>query len=574
MCLQSVMFKLLASIEMELEATLDPDTEATEKDKSGWHETTVVVLNGLTSLLADYLDVLSNHSSFSKSWQTLLNHFRTLLNFEVLEINTAVFKALQKILSRGNLEGSGHINFDQKALDNAWALWSKLLPDVKADPSNKRFDNQHYLMAYVSVLPEIYRLIQANIDGERIRTMLSLLRDAIEQASAASYSADIEYLTSLQSQVLDSLKMIRTDIEGAPAAIIFLVAEIVALPFKPKPNGISDTQKPTYVALSKAAMKLLESVIISHASDEDIYMKGSMAASLAALGKPIGLKYAFPITTKSISPWQQATSSALAILNSVMPIITTPGLKDNQQIKKLWDSIVFIANGITKANCSEAPETANIKDDQEFDIVSFLSLRELITPALGSPTIPDRIRRMYTESLFTISLIHAPQPSEMPQPNQELLATLYQPRKGRTEDPPPSPRSKMSYVCFDTLISLVSLHDSSEARVKLAQAAAPYLILRAGLSLKGYIADQPLRGRMPQPLSQRKELVYILKALVKLRCEPDAIPDAPGVESEGKKHLHRLYPLFAKGVRAAAGDQEVLEWLGKALDEVGMEFGV
>lgn len=79
---------------------------------------------------------------------------------------------------------------------------------------------------------------------------------------------------------------------------------------------------------------------------------------------------------------------------------------------------------------------------------------------------------------------------------------------------------------------------------------------------------------MPQPLSQRKELIYILKSLVKLRCEPDAIPDTPGVESEGKKHLHRLYPLLAKAVRAAAMDQEVLEWVGKALDEVGMEFGV
>lgn len=79
---------------------------------------------------------------------------------------------------------------------------------------------------------------------------------------------------------------------------------------------------------------------------------------------------------------------------------------------------------------------------------------------------------------------------------------------------------------------------------------------------------------MPQPLSQRRELLYVLKALVQLRCEPDAIPDAPGVESEGKKHLHRLYPLVARAVRAAARDQEVLEWLGRALDEVGMEFGV
>jgi hypothetical protein len=77
---------------------------------------------------------------------------------------------------------------------------------------------------------------------------------------------------------------------------------------------------------------------------------------------------------------------------------------------------------------------------------------------------------------------------------------------------------------------------------------------------------------MPQPLSQRKELLYILKALVELECEIEAIPDTPGIEGAGKNHLYRLYPLLAKAVRAAARDQEVLEWLGKALDEVGKEI--
>jgi len=351
------------------------------------------------------------------------------------------------------------------------------------------------------------------------------------------------------------------------------VAEFVALAFVRKESSGSEAQRPTYVALSKASMTLLEKLIVSHSSDHDIYTSGALSSSLAALGKPIVLKYSFPIITKSTSPWRQATTSALAILDSILPVLTRTGFKD-EAIRSLWTSIVTIGNGITNADCENVPETVNIKDDEAFDITAFLKLRELITPALGFLTIPDKTRRMYTESLFHMSLIHTPQPQELPQPNQELLTTLYQPRKGRTVDPAPSPRSKMSYVCFDELISLVTVRDSSEARIKLAQAAAPYLILRAGLTIRAYIADQPLRGRMPQPLSQRRELLYILKALVKLRCEPEAIPAALGVESEEKKHLHRLYPLLVKAVRAASRDQEVLEWLGKALDEVGMEFGV
>jgi hypothetical protein len=572
MCLQSVVFKLLSSIEVQLQATYEPEASTSEKDRVGWNETTVVVLGGITSLLANYLDVLSSHASFGKSWKTLLGHFKALLDFKVLDVNTAVFKSLRQILLKGNVKDSNTMNFDRTSIDLAWSLWSKSLPIVTSSRPDKRSDNQEYLLAYVSALPEIYRLIESDLDGERVQRMLTLLRQAIQQANAAGYTADIEYLTPLQSQVLESIKMIRTDIEGIPAALIGQVAEFIALAFESK-GPPAETQRPTYVALSKASMTLSENLILAHFSNNHIYTSGAVSASISALAKPIVLKYSFPITTKSTSPWRQATTSSLAILQAILPVITKDKLEESVA-RSVWSSIVAIANGITTADCQDVPETVNIKEDQDFDIVSFLKLRELITPALGSQAITDKTRRTYTESLFHVSLVHQPQPPELPQANQELLATLYHPRKGRTVDPAPSLRSKMSYVCFDELVSLVALHDSSTPRIKLAQAAAPYLILRAGLVLRSYIADQPLRGRMPQPLSQRRELLYILKALVKLSCEPEAIPDTPGIDSEGKKHLHRLYPLLAKAVRAAARDQEVLEWIGKALDEVGIEFGM
>lgn len=570
-CIQSVIFKLLSSIEAQLKITKEPDSMMSDKDKSGWNESTVVVLSGITNLLADYLDILSSHHTFQKSWEELLSHFKTLLGFHSLEINTAVFKSLQQMLSHANLNG-GKKNFDNDSLDLAWNLWSESLPTVELKPGEKRFDNQNYYLAYVTAMPEIYRLIEEDLDVDRVKTTLKRFREAIQKASAATYSADIEYLTPLQTQVLDCFKLIRTDIEGVPAVLVSQVAEFVGLAFESRPPT-DEKQRPTYVALSKASMSLSETLILSHASDKSVYSSGALSSSLSALAKPIVLKYSFQTATKNISPWRQATTSSLAILKAVLPNITKLDLTEDT-LRPVWSSIVTIANGITAADCEEASSTTDIKSDQDFDITSFLTVRELITPSLGSPTIPDKTRRAYTESLFHISLIHAPLPQELPNASQELLATLYQPRKGRTTDPPPSPRSKIAYVCFDELISLVTLHDGSVPRIKLAQAAAPYLILRAGLSLRAYIADQPLRGRMPQPLSQRTELLYILEALVKLSCEPDAIPDTPGVESEGKKHLHRLYPLLSKAVRAAARDQEVLEWVGKALDEVGMEFGV
>ena len=568
------MFKLLTSIEEQLHTINEADSGVSEQEMTGWNETTVVVLSGITQLLADYLDVLCDHHTFKASWKSLLGHFISLLGFEVMEINTAIFKALRQLLSKGNL-GDGKTNFDKDSLDLAWDLWSESLPKVeqsRSDKAAKNFSNQDYFLAYVSALQEVYRLIESELEVERVKIMLGLLRDAIQQASAATYSADIEYLTPLQTQVLESLKMIRTDIEGVPAALISQVSEFVALAFKHK-SPQEEKQSPTYVALSKASMTLSESLILAHSADQNIYISGAVSSSLGALAKPIVLKYSFPIITKSIAPWRQATISSLAILRAILPTITSPDLNEDIT-RSVWASVVTIANGITTADCDELPETVNIKSDQDFDIASFLAMRELITPALGSPVILDKTRRAYTESLFRMSLVHPPQSQELPQVNQELLAILAQPKRGSTSDPPPSVRSKMSYVCIDELLSLVAVHDSTPSRVKLAQAAAPYLILRSGLTIRAYIADQPLRGYMPQPLSQRKELLYVLKALVKLRCEPDGIPDMPAVESEGKKHLLRLYPLLSKAIRSASRDQEVLDWIGKALDEVGLEFAV
>jgi len=562
---------MLSSIEDRLSTVTDSELPNTHEERTSWIETTEVVLMGVSGLLATYLHVLTSHSSFTGCWRILLGHLKSLLEFDILDINTAVFKALAEILSNANRKAETEAKLDRNSIDLVWELWSDGLPLASTKLLGSNSNNQNCLISYVSSLQELYRLMKDDIDFERTQRILVLLRETVQQANVASYSADIEYLTTLQTQVLESLKMMRTDVSGVPATMITQIAEFATLAFRSDGTVQSEKEKPTYVALSKASMELLESLVIAHAKDPEVYTKGALSSSLIALSKPITMKYSFRITTKGLAPWRQATMTALAILKATLPTIANKNIAQTD-VQSIWTSIVKIANGITAADCTAESAPSSIKDDEDFDIASFLTLRELIIPALGTHLVPDKSRRAYTESLFHISLIHAPEPRELPQHNQELLASLYQTRKGRTVDPPPSPRTKMSYVCLDELVSLVSVHDNSPAWIKLAQAAAPYLILRAGLTLRAYIADQPLRGLMPQPLSQRKELLYILQALVKLECEPEAIPDTPGVDSEGRKHLHRLYPLLAKAVRAAAKDQEVLEWLGKALDEVGADL--
>ncbi|KAK0616657.1 hypothetical protein B0T14DRAFT_556115 [Immersiella caudata] len=608
-CVKSVIFRLLSSIEDELRAV--SELPAKDKGQNEWNETAIVVLQGVSGLFVSYLSTLSTHPGFTEIWRDLLGHFNTLLGAKALDINTATYSAVRDILHRC-AEG-GNARIAKQSIELAWELWSQGIPVSQDGQDDKSNDNQKCLLVWVETLLELYGLIQEEFSVDRVRRMLTLLRDAMQHATPGTYASDIEYVTPLQGRILEVFRMIKTDLQGVPSALIMQVSEFVSLAFSREDSGKAASEKRTYVAMSKESMSILKSLVIKNASDADIYETGALATALSALAKPITLKYKFKIVTKSTLPWREAITSALAVLEAALPRIPALNLP-RATVQTIWQIVVSIANGITSADCNDAPFSTNTLEDQDFDIASFHRLRELIVPSLGAEVILDKTRKAYAEGLFRTSIIHTPAPAEASiifgsgGTNDVVgLGTLYKPRNGRTIDSPPSKRSLMSEVCLDELFALVEAKDDTvstpsiqvqpptpglppsaplthgsgtesahELHVRLARTVAPYLILRCALSLRAYVADQPLRGRMPQPLSQRKELTRILRCLVELRSEPDAIPDTPNVDSETRKHLLRLYPLLVSGVQAAgtAGDDKVLSLIREALEVVGGELGV
>ncbi|KAK4175062.1 hypothetical protein QBC36DRAFT_302295 [Triangularia setosa] len=605
-CMKSVIFRLMTSIEKELQAITG--VSAKDKSQEEWKETAIVVTQGVSGLFASYLTVLTAHKSFTKIWEELLDHFRILLDLKVLDVNAATYSAVRDILRRCAEQDRPRVG--KESLDLAWDLWSRGIPVPKDGKDDKSSDNQKCLLVWVEALLELYGLIQKDFSVERVRRMLTLLRNAMQHATPGAYASDVEYVTPLQGKILEVFRMVRTDLSGVPSAMITQVAEFVSLAFAQEDAAKAAAEKRTYVAMSKESMSILKALIIKNSSERDVYETEAFIIALSALAKPIVLKYSFKTTTRSDQPWKEATKTSLAVLEATLPYIRTADLP-RPIVQHVWETIISIANGIIGADYPDAPPGTDILADQIFDISSFRKLRELIIPALGAEVILEATRKSYAEGLFRTSIIHAPPPAEASiiyGNSNEGLTTLYKSRPGRTIDPPPTKRTLMAEVCLDELFSLVEQHDeknlpsgpeisiepptpsvasflpsdttstetSHELFVRLSQTASPYLILRCALSLRAYIADQPLRGRMPQPLSQRKELTRILQSLVDLKSEPDAIPDTPNVDSETRKHLLRLYPLLISAIQVAgtAGDDKVLKLVREALDVVGGELGL
>lgn len=628
-CVKAVIFKLLFSIETRLQCVRDDG--AKDDTKAEWNETAVVIIQGVSNLLASYMDVLTAYSAFTALWQDLIRHFATMLDFKSLDTNSATFSSLSNIVRK--VEEGPKSSFDKDTIDLAWDLWSRGIPVAEQTEGGKFEDNQKCLISWVEALLDLYRLIRNDLTVEQVRRMLSLLRDAMQQATPGSYASDAEYVTPLQGRILEVFKLVRTDIPGVPSAMISQVADFVSLAFTQEKS--TGSTKRTYLAMSKESMSILEYHILANASDTDIYASGAFSVALAALAKPITLKYDFPVVTKSTQPWKVATSVTLSVLEATLPQVKAAKPKLQQSIvQEIWDVVIAIAQGIISANYVKAAPGTNIPDDQDFDIASFRKLRELIIPSLGADIISDKTRRAYAEALFRTSIIHEPAPAEQVivygdnNSSENVgagLDALYKPRNGRTIDPPPTKRVKMSYVCLEELFEIVSAHDESVAGpeivlqpptpkfpppgtsmshpdplkvpvpdttensnrsngtqldetahglyVHLARTAAPFLILRCALSLRAFVADQPLRGRMPQPLSQRKELSRILRCLVDLKSEPKAIPDLARVTSENRKHLLRLLPLLV-GAVGCGGDASITSLVKEALLIISGELDI
>lgn len=563
MCLRKVLFNMMeANIRAQTATRNSSDTAKTEL--AAWNETTRIVLNSVSNLFSAFTYKVKDSTQLGKAWEDMLGYLKEFYEFGSHALARSIFNAITRVLSRINhidLFGTGPV------LETAFA-WRSYF-DHRQTWNGNGEDNQEAFVAYAEAFKAIYQLAGESIDAH-ILTMLPNLEHCVVDSDDAAYSSDVDHMTSLQKQIIKCLSMVRLEGTGIAGFLMRMLSRFCVLPYT-SARANPDKKGPTFVAISKSSMSLLQSITMKHITDHDIYQDGAFSTALGSLVIPIQEKYVWKKEGKTPTLWQKATTTALAILESGLPYIKEAKLKA-ETIKLIWGQIVNLASGIMGAQVSAVNLPSSLETDEKFDIDAFRKLRSLVKTSLGSSQLPDALRRTYTRSLFQTSLIHVPETGEIPADGP--LEDIYKVRRGHSRTPTPTARSEMAYVCFRELISLVSAHEGSTEEIKLAQAAAPYLILRVALPLKSYIADQPLRGRMPAPESQRRELIFALEEMRKMDSEPQSIPDAPGVASRNKKHIHRLYPLLVQAIVVAKYDDGVLEELRALLGIVGMEFGL
>lgn len=622
-CFESVLLRMLDYNVMRHEAISPTESKARE----GWVATSKLMLESFSDLLVTNLEAIMQDEHWSVLWESCSERFTAYLGLHLRPIHGIIYADLAKLLSQFSDHQTDFLSEDLVA--NIWLMYSP----VEASPDSQPDTGRSY-EAYVQCFKEIYRLFHlrmlyvppqletedvadtetsanAELPGPSMDMFRRLLESSpvsldlelyqkkrhhdklgrcvraltlcVSTSTAAAYGNDTDAVTELQSSVLDCLQDIHKKNRKAQPLLVSTLAQIIAMPFAADEKERS-IKRPTFVSLAKAAMDALTGLISELTRDKSDLTSDALILALASLAQPIELKYQWQTQGKAPTLWQRATTTAITVLQHCLQHVQQESTaNENKDIQQIWLLVVAISRAIARADCNGIAVPEGVYDDEVTDVRSLASLQALIMPALGSSNISDTTRRLYTSSLFLNSLIHKSEHGEYPPPPAEPLETLYNIRFGRTYSSPPVIRADMAYHCFSELLGLTSAATAVQENIELvalARAAAPYLILRAALPIKAYIADQSLRGRMPQPVSEREELLFVLRKMRELRTEPKAIPEAQGAQSQEKRHLIRLYPLVTKALQVAgrcrglAKDDELIDEMTRWLDTVGDDFGI
>jgi hypothetical protein len=585
LCLNRVLFSMVENLSGAL---YEAKKQETAKDElKSWVETIVLMIKGVLNLITNFFDAIVSDENFDQSWTRLFKYLQGLLDMHLLEFNEATFASISAVLIRvQSPEG-----LSKEARECAWNLWANGHPAHDDTAIDLDRPNQDAALAYMQSFQQIYRLHKDHLGPKNTEKVLQHLRLLVWNSVSPPYSPDVDRPSALQALVIECIKTLCMEKEESQAAILLCLADLSDSALTKWRPG-NDSRKPGFVAFSKTTIDLISWYIADFGIKQDILTNDALASALERFGALILQKYTWEGKDREPYMWQQASTASLNVLQVAVPYVEKQyDTASEADIARFWRCVVDITHGIVSAHGFQTQQLSNarIVADEAFDIASFNRLKTLILPSLGASAIPDAVRRNFALALFHSSFIYPPQRLDLPSNSIEKapLQEFYRIRPGRTFDPPPTLRPNMAYTLIDTLFELAESPESDASkpcpRTLLACSISPYLLLRCAISLKGYIADQPLRGLMPQPTPARKVLLHLLLHMVRLHSEPSAIPDPPSIKTvlstddastarHHRRHLEWMFPLIAKAIRVAGkerDDGQVLQALGKVLQEIG-----
>lgn len=493
-----------------------------------WQEAAIQTLIGATEIATQNMLKIKTATSFTGTWAAYVQVSNRMLGQETLPMSRAAYKGLTTtLLSLAEDDGNEHIQRSNTVLQTC-------LDHHPADIDPGRESNQAALTQFAMTFAAILSVDRDSISEPRM--VVNAIERAVLECVHPPYTSDTKTLASEQAAVIDLFPQLQRLLPGS--AFTDLLQTFIKAPLAQTESRTNAT----FVALAAQCSQILRATVITTLS------RGSgttdVVPMLETLSKLIATKYTALPQGGTPSLWRNATTSAVQISQSAMK--SAASIRD---LPRVTAAFVPLATSILQGDGLSTAHGSDLTDDEVFDISSFAALHAAINPRIGDDRVPTVLLRSYMLTLFHASLVAEPISFDLPTDMMEApLENLSMVRPGTVCDPVYAKRNQICYTALDTLFSLIAqVPEIGPEALRLAQVAAPYLLLRCAYTFKTCIADQPLRSisALPQPL--RVEMLTILNKCIELRCVEEAfVGIAKADNSDGKAHMRLLNGLVVR----------------------------
>ncbi|GAA5982187.1 hypothetical protein JCM5350_003486 [Sporobolomyces pararoseus] len=529
-----------------------------------WDDSKTLVLRSMGDVFFEYLPQLVKMDRYEETWIAFVHHLRQSFIEDRPNPATAAMQSFEKVLTV-SLE-STEASRIASSWEVAWSAWEEVgsaIEDNSATPDSSKIFTQVNLESFVRAVLPIYTPPYISFDLSRISRLLSILKSILTYSRSPDYRADVDGLMPLQSAILEVVAVIKLDeVPGAASAVLSDLSDYLTLaylaPFEAQPDGsgrIKQPQQITFIALTKEVMPHILWLYQKYRDDSLIYEQGAVEKMLNAYALPMRLKHECPAPAKfgSAEPlWKSATVDFLKGIRDVVAVLREIG-KDLplERFVGIWSAIVEGFRGalLAETGTTVHPSLDALHEEENFDLSLLLSLEQDVLPQLGTSLVPDELIRTIGKTLQLASRLY-----ELDIPRVRKERSLAHKRSFTSSidsvndfTPPPTPpeprfdpdfdrqakgavrgttveivevgRERFAYWSFDLLFSLCSDQDQDHdtERRRVAALCLPSLLNRCAATLKTYVADAPLRGKMPFPRIRQEELVYSLQKLLSVR---------------------------------------------------------
>ncbi|GAA5982776.1 hypothetical protein JCM10908_006780 [Rhodotorula pacifica] len=512
-----------------------------------WDDSKSLALRSTGDVFFEYLAIFAKTERFEDTWDGFVQRLQDSFIIDQAGPATASMQALEKVLSVA-LDTS---NADQisSSWERAWRAWEAIGADIE---HNEQDVENAYAKAYTQVNLETFVRVALSIytppylvfDLPRVQRMLAVVRAALLYSHSPDYRVDIDGLMPLQATVLEVVAAVKLDeLPGAAAAVITELSEYVTLAFTasfdaPSYGSVGKAgQRVTYIALTKEVMPHIQWLFNKYRDDPSVYEDGALERVLEAYSLPMSLKHDCPAPAKfgSADPlWKTATICFLKTVRIAVDSVQQLEKLPETLIVAIWERIVDGFAGALRASTLETPAATStaLRKEENFDLSLLVTLEQDVLPVVGSSAVPDDLIRRLGKAIQLASRLHR---LDLP-PDEEIAdddtVEGVEPRfdpdfdrqacgklKGTTVQSIEVQKERFAYWNLDTLFMICDVKQAGtdQARCRLAALCAPLLLTRCAAAFSAYVADAPLRGKMPFPRIRQEELQYLLQRLIDLR---------------------------------------------------------